>query len=165
MDGHYIHLLSNHFPVILSITGFVILTFGLFSHIKLIKQVGLSVLITASLSTIPAYISGEEAEHKVEHFAGTSESIIEEHEEEAELAFILTDVLGVLAFIALLLNYRDHQFSVMVTRLVWLTSLISLILLFNVGKSGGQIRRPELRTEQQVSDSTETHSKHLEEHE
>ncbi len=164
MDGHYIHLLSNHFPVILSITGFLILTFGLFSHTKLVKQVGLAVLLAASISTIPAYISGEEAEHKVEHYNGTSESILEEHEEEAELAFIITDVLGVLAFIALLLNYRDHKFSVMANRLVWLAGLVSVILLFNVGKSGGQIRRPELRTEQ-INDSTQVNTDHSEEHE
>ncbi len=164
MDGHYIHLLSNHFPVILSITGFLILTFGLFSHAKLVKQVGLAVLLAASISTIPAYISGEEAEHKVEHYNGTSESILEEHEEEAELAFIITDVLGVLAFIALLLNYRNHKFSVMANRLVWLAGLVSVILLFNVGKSGGQIRRPELRTEQ-INDSTQVNTDHSEEHE
>lgn len=164
MDGHYIHLLSNHFPIILSLVGFLILTYGLFSHTKLIKQVGLSVLLAASISTIPAYISGEEAEHKVEHFAGTSESVLEEHEEEAELAFIITDVLGVLAFIALLLNYRDHKFSVMSNRLVWLAGLTSVVLLFNVGKSGGQIRRPELRMEQ-GNDTTHINSEHSEDHE
>ncbi len=150
MNGHYIHLLSNHFPVILSITGFIVLTIGLWRHLKTVKQVGLFILLAASLSTIPAYISGEEAEHVVENKAGTSESIMEEHEEEAELAFILTDVLGVLAFVALLLSFRDHSLSVMANRIVWLMSIVTLFFLFNVGKSGGQIRRPELRTEQAV---------------
>jgi len=153
MNGHYIHLLSNHFPVILSITGFIVLTIGLWRHLKTVKQVGLFILLAASLSTIPAYISGEEAEHVVENKAGTSESIMEEHEEEAELAFILTDVLGVLAFVALLLSFRDHSLSVMANRIVWLMSLVCLFFLFNVGKSGGQIRRPELRTEQAVDTS------------
>ncbi len=153
MNGHYIHLLSNHFPIILSITGFVVLTIGLWRHLKTLKQVGLFILLAASLSTIPAYISGEEAEHVVENKAGTSESIMEEHEEEAELAFILTDILGVLAFVALLLSFRDHSLSVMANRIVWLMGLVCLIFLFNVGKSGGQIRRPELRTEQAVDTS------------
>ncbi len=148
MNGHYIHLLSNHFPVILTVTGFLVLTIGLWRHLKTVKQVGLFILLAASLSTIPAYISGEEAEHVVENKAGTSESIMEEHEEEAELAFILTDVLGVLAFVALLLSFRDHSLSVMANRIVWLMSIVSLFFLFNVGKSGGQIRRPELRSEQ-----------------
>jgi uncharacterized membrane protein len=153
MNGHYIHLLSNHFPIILSITGFVVLTIGLWRHLKTVKQVGLFILLAASLSTIPAYISGEEAEHVVENKAGTSESIMEEHEEEAELAFILTDILGVLAFVALLLSFRNHSLSVMANRIVWLMGLVSLFFLINVGKSGGQIRRPELRTEQAVDTS------------
>lgn len=154
MNGHYLHLLTNHFPIILTITGFLVLTVGLWRHIKTVKQVGLFILLTASLSTIPAYISGEEAEHVVENKAGTSESIMEEHEEEAELAFILTDVLGVLAFVALLLSFRDHSLSVMANRIVWLMSVVCLFFLFNVGKSGGQIRRPELRTEQTIDTSS-----------
>jgi uncharacterized membrane protein len=160
MNGHYLHLLSNHFPIILSITGFVVLTFGLWRHLKAVKQVGLLILLAASLTTIPAYISGEEAEHSVEHTAGASESIMEEHEEEAELAFILTDVLGILAFIAFLLSMRDHKYSVLANRLVWLMSIVCLFFLFNVGKSGGQIRRPELRTEQSTNpiNSSEEHT-------
>jgi uncharacterized membrane protein len=153
MNGHYTHLLTNHFPIILTITGFIVLTIGLLRHTNIVKQVALFILLAASLSTIPAYISGEEAEHVVENKAGTSESIMEEHEEEAELAFILTDVLGVLAFVALLLSFRNHSLSVMANRIVWLTSLICLFFLFNVGKSGGQIRRPELRTEEAVDTS------------
>lgn len=146
INGHYIHLLSNHFPIILSLTGFIVLTFGLLRHSKIVKQVGLSILLAASIATIPAYISGEEAEHKIENSYGTSESMIEEHEEAAEAAFILTDIIGVLSLISLLLLAKDHSLSVWANRITWLTALISIILLFNVGKTGGQIRRPELRT-------------------
>jgi uncharacterized membrane protein len=161
MNGHYIHLLTNHFPIILSITGFAVLTVGLLRHLKMVKQVGLFILLAASLSTIPAYLSGEEAEHSVENKAGTSESIMEEHEEEAELAFILTDLLGVIAFLALLLSMREHSWSVMANRIVWLMAVVCLYFLFNVGKSGGQIRRPELRTEQAI-DTNNTIEEHTE---
>lgn len=150
MNGHYIHLLSNHFPIILSIAGFLVLTSGMLLHTKMIKQVGLCILLAASIFTIPAYISGEEAEHRVEELAGVSESIIEEHEEGAEFAFILTDIVGVLSLLSLLLNARDHKYSIWSMRVTWLLSLICIIALFNVGQSGGQIRRPELRTEQEI---------------
>lgn len=158
MDGHYIHLLSNHFPVILSIAGFVVLTLGLTRHLKIVKQTGLAILFAASLSCIPAYLSGEEAEHKVEEYPGVSHSIIEEHEEKAELAFLVTDLVGILSFVSLLLLSRDHQLAVLANRFVWLASLASIILLFNVGKSGGEIRRPELRSEQLVDTISKDHS-------
>lgn len=157
-DGHYIHLLSNHFPIILSITGFAVLTFGLLRHLKTVKLVGLSILLAASVSTIPAYITGEDAEERIENSVGTSESMIEEHEEAAEIAFILTDIIGVLALISILLLIKDHSLSLWANRLTWLAGLISLILLFNVGKTGGQIRRPELRTGG-ASDTSQTINK------
>ena len=113
INGHYIHLLSNHFPIILSLTGFIVLTIGLLRHSKIVKQVGLCILLAASIATIPAYISGEEAEHTIEN--------------------------------SLLLLTKEHSFSVWANRLTWLAALISILLLFNVGKTGGQIRRPELR--------------------
>jgi hypothetical protein len=79
----------------------------------------------------------------------------EEHEEAAELAFILTDILGVLALISILLLTKDHSLSLWANRLTWLAAFVSLILLFNVGKTGGQIRRPELRTGA-ATDTTQT---------
>lgn len=145
MNGHYIHLLSNHFPIILLLTGFFVLSYGLLKHVKTIKQVGLMILLASSLSTIPAYISGEEAEDAVEHSVGTSESSIEEHEEGAEFAFIFSDIVGVLALISLLLNKRDHKLSVWANRITWAISLFTISVMVRVGQTGGQIRRPELR--------------------
>lgn len=158
LDGHYIHLLSNHFPIILSITGFLILTYGLFKHAKAIKQVGLVVLLAASIASIPAYITGEDAEEKVENSTDTSKSMIEEHEEGAEFAFIFTDILGVLSLISLLLLMKDHKYSVMANRITWLVGLVTIATLFRVGQTGGQIRRPELRANA-ISDTTSIENK------
>lgn len=153
LDGHYIHLLSNHFPIILSITGFFILTYGLFKHAKAVKQIGLAVLLAASIATIPAYITGEDAEEKVENATDTSKSMMEEHEEGAEFAFIFTDILGVFSLISLLLLMKDHKYSVMANRITWLVGLVTIATLFRVGQTGGQIRRPELRANT-ISDTT-----------
>ena len=157
MDGHYIHLLSNHFPLILSITGFIVLTAGLFLHIDMVKKVALYIFIAASIFTIPAYVSGEEAEHKVEEYPTTSESTIEEHEERAETVLILTDLLGVLSIASLLFITKNHRFSVWSNRIVWALSFVCILLLINVNKTGGAIRRPELRkaSTEQISDTVE----------
>ncbi len=145
MNGHYIHLLSNHFPIVLLLAGFFVLTYGLLKHIKTIKQVGLMILLASSISTIPAYISGEEAEHAVEKYAGTSESSIEEHEEGAEFAFIFSDIVGVLSLLSLLLLQKDHKYSLWANRITWALSLFTISVMVRVGQTGGQIRRPELR--------------------
>src|SRR5574343_863 len=97
MNGHYIHLLSNHFPIILLLTGFFVLSYGLLKHVKTIKKDGLMILLASSLSTIPAYISDEEDEDAVEHTVETSDSSKEAHQVSPELAFIFTELVGVLA--------------------------------------------------------------------
>ncbi len=146
MTGHYIHLLSNHFPIVSAIIGFGILTYALLSHNNTIKKVGLCILIFASLATIPAYLSGEEAEHLVEEFAGVSHSSIELHEEYAERTFYALDLLGIMSFVSLLLMMNNHTWSKTMNRLTWLIALVSIIMLFGVGKTGGEIRRPELQS-------------------
>lgn len=145
MNGHYLHLLSNHFPIIGFIIGFLVLTTALLIHSKPAKMVALGIIVFSTIVTIPAYVSGEEAEHRVENLAGTSESIIEEHEEAAELAFILIEITGAIAFISFLLNQSSHKLSLWSNRITWASALVSIVLLVNVGKTGGQIRRPELR--------------------
>lgn len=164
MNGHYIHLLSNHFPIVLLLTGFVVLTYGLLKHIKTIKQVGLMILLAASLFTIPTYVSGEGAEEAVEHLAGTSESSIEEHEEGAEFGFAFMEIVGVLSLISLLLSLKDHKYSLWANRITWILGLFTITVLTRVGQTGGQIRRPELRSNS-ISDTTQHNIYKEEEHE
>ena len=89
MDATHIHLILTHFPIIGTIIGIGILTYGQFSKNDSIKKVALSTFIIMSLLTIPVFLTGEEAEESVEHLAGVSENIIEEHEELAEKAIWL----------------------------------------------------------------------------
>lgn len=154
MNGHYVHLLSNHFPIILSLVGFIVLTVGLLHHQKTVKQVALWILLMAAVTGIPAYVSGEEAEHAVEEYAGVSESAIEEHEEIAEKFVYVSDIMGIAALIALLLLSKDHKLSVWANRVVWLLTLSLIIGLFFVNQTGGKIRRPELRSNE-IEQSTD----------
>ena len=162
MNGHYLHLLSNHFPIVGFIIGFLVLTVALLLHSRETKLAALAIIIFSTLMTIPAYISGEEAEHAVENYAGVSESSIEEHEEIAETAFILIEISGALALISFLLTQSANKLSVWSNRITWLMALASIVLLFNVGKTGGEIRRSELRDSNaiQQTDSTEIENEH-----
>ena len=138
------------------------LTVSLLLHSRETKLAALAIIIFSTLMTIPAYISGEEAEHAVENYAGVSESSIEEHEEIAETAFILIEISGALALISFLLTQSANKLSVWSNRITWLMALASIILLINVGKTGGEIRRSELRDSNaiQQTDSTEIENEH-----
>jgi hypothetical protein len=130
-------------------------------HSKTTKMVALGIIVFSTIVTIPAYVSGEEAEHRVENLPGMSKSIMEEHEESAELAFVLIEITGALAFISFLLNQTSHKLSVWSNRITWAGALVSIVLLVNVGRTGGQIRRPELR-EANVAAPMNEHEEHHE---
>ena len=98
-----------------------------------------------ALLTIPVFLTGEEAEESVEHLAGVSENIIEEHEELAEKAIWLMGLLGVFSLASFYAIVKKLSFSRTVILITLLISLATLGLFAQVGNLGGQIRHTEIR--------------------
>ena len=145
MDATHIHLLLTHFPIVGTIIGIGILIYGQSSKNDSVKKVALSTFIIMSILTIPVFLTGEEAEETVEHLAGVSEIIIEEHEELAEKAIWLMGLLGVFSLASFYAIAKNLSIS---KRLILITLLISLAtfgLFAKVGNLGGQIRHSEIR--------------------
>jgi hypothetical protein len=144
MSTTQIHLALNHIPVLLSITGAIVLTYALIRKNSSVKYTGLSLLIAAALFTLPVYFSGEGTEESVEHLPGISENLIEEHAEMALIAFILIVATGVIALSSVLLKKRQVLsrniafFSLMV-------AFVSFGAFAQTARLGGQIRHSELR--------------------
>lgn len=84
MDAAHLHLMLTHFPIVGTILGIGILIYGQFSKNDSVKKVALWLFILMAILAIPVFKSEEAAEEIVEHHAGVSEQIIEEHEEMAE---------------------------------------------------------------------------------
>src|SRR3990172_2883025 len=108
MNWAHVHLIINHIPVIG--IGLLILLFivAMVRKNKGLITVALAFIILISLATIPVYLTGEPAEEVVEDMPGISEELIEEHEEQADIAFILVEVAGGLALITLIARrYSD----------------------------------------------------------
>ncbi|MEO0332049.1 MAG: hypothetical protein AAF223_10235, partial [Bacteroidota bacterium] len=66
MNDAQIHLALNHFPIIGTLFGTVLLGIGVFGKNKSLLNTGLIILILMTLITIPVYLSGEGAEEIVE---------------------------------------------------------------------------------------------------
>jgi hypothetical protein len=67
MDATHVHLLTNHIPILGSFFTFALLMVGMLIKNRTVEIVALSTLLVVTLGTVPAYLSGEEAEHAVEH--------------------------------------------------------------------------------------------------
>jgi hypothetical protein len=142
MDEVQIHLLFNHFPVIGNLIFLFILLYGLISRNDTIQRLSLVGLVVVGVLTIPAFLSGEGAEHTVEKL-GVSHDIIHEHEEHAETAFLVGMISAGLALITLVLE----KLGLRIRALIWLTliaSTLTLGLMVITAKDGGLIRHTEL---------------------
>lgn len=144
MNGAHIHLLLNHIPILGSLFALCLVAYGIFFKNGSILKAGLVTAVITALISIPAFLSGEEAEHTVENIAGISENTIEHHEEEGEIAFWAMIMAGAVTLGALLSSIKTKKVS---SALQWI-SLVFLVITFalmaRAGGSGGKIRHTEI---------------------
>ncbi|MFM9944718.1 MAG: hypothetical protein ACKVQB_05740 [Bacteroidia bacterium] len=144
MNQTHIHLLVTHLPIFGSILGGLVLSHGLWTKSNHTKIAAYNVLIIAAIGAAIAYFTGEAAEETIENIAGIAETMIEEHEETAELAFISLMVLGGTSLIGLFLSLKKSALANKVAMVVLLISLVSFGLVARTGYLGGQIRHTEV---------------------
>ncbi|MFN5325481.1 MAG: hypothetical protein ACK5C5_11220 [Bacteroidota bacterium] len=144
MNGVHIHLLLNHFPILGPLFALALLLFGYFLKKDILCRAALWTLVVVSLITIPVFLSGEEAEHSVEGIIGVSEVSIEEHEEQAELAYWTMLVSGAIALGTLLAGRKSESLNRILLAINIAFIVVSFLLMARTGNSGGSIRHPEI---------------------
>lgn len=142
MNFAHLHLLVNHVPVIIAITGIPVLALGLWLRNLTLTRTGLTLFVVAALAALAAYFTGEPAEEHLEGVAGLSETLIGRHEAAALAATIALGALGVLSLAALV--FRRGRSRVAASVLLVL-SLAPAALIGVAANRGGQIRHPEIR--------------------
>ena len=147
MDATHLHLLLNHFPIIGTLIGTVLLIISLATKNEAIQKASLATIFLMALIAIPVFLTGEPAEERVEKLPGVVESMMEAHEEAAETAFWVMMVTGVISFVALLLQFLQHQIAKTVVILALIASLATSALMARTGYLGGQIRHTEIRSD------------------
>lgn len=162
MSPNYPHLLWNHLPLFSLAFGVIILFISILKSNQVLRKAGLIIIVLGGLFSIPAYFSGEEAEHFIEELSGISEHYLEEHEELGETAFYINLVAGFTALIALAIGNMFDKFRKLIDTVVLLISFGGLAITVIAAKHGGQIRRPELWNLQEIQEhsSEEQHNNH-----
>lgn len=147
MNPAHLHLMLNHIPLVG--IGFTILLMAIALILKnrVLVNVSLVFVILVALWAIPAYLTGEPAEEMVENSPGISEYHLEEHEHFAEKAFIVVEVTGFIALIALI---GGRIYPSLANKLVWLTLIVMIvsgIMISWTANLGGKISHPEIRSD------------------
>ncbi len=146
MDGLQLHLLTNHLPIIGTMAALLVVLLGMIRKNDGAITAGLIIYVIMAVAVVPAYLSGEEAEERVENIAGVNESVIHEHEEMAELSLWLTSVSGLLALGALYTRSKQSSLAPKAALAFVVLAIIAFGQAARTGHEGGKIRRPDLGT-------------------
>lgn len=114
------------------------------------KATALGVFIFSSMSAIAAFVTGEKAEKNTKEIAGVSETLIHEHEEQAELFYTLMLLLGALSIIALLLQAKKSKFTIYVYFIILILRIVDGVIASSVGTTGGKISHAEIISDTNV---------------
>jgi len=145
MNDAHLHLIVNHFPIVGTAIGLLVLIFGYLIKNQQVKATSLGIFIFSALAAIAANYTGEGAEEVVEKIPGITKSLIHDHEETAELFFTLSLILGGAALISLFLQIKKMGLAKYGYILVVILAISSLVSANYVGISGGEIRHTEIR--------------------
>ena len=145
MTDAHLHLLVNHLPIVGVFFGSIILITGMLLKQPIVRMTAYALLILCSILTLPAFFTGEGAEEMIEHLPGVSENLIHEHEEAAEIALWLSEILGILAIVALYFEQTRHKLAGIFSILTLVLNLGTFASMSYTGNTGGEIRHPEIR--------------------
>ena len=109
MNATHFHLLLNHFPVVGTLIGSLLLLWGIIRKQNTIKSVAAVILAVMAALAIPVFLTGEPAEESVEDLPGVSEALIGLHEDAATIAIWLMGITGLASLVALFAVWKKSK--------------------------------------------------------
>lgn len=140
----HLHLLLNHFPVIGAILGALFLAVALLRRSSELAKISLAFLALVGAASVVVFLTGEPAQEALEKLPGFSERLVDQHEDVALFATIVTGTIGALALAAMIL-YRRRAVPRWLSMLVLVCAVGSSAVMGYTAYLGGQIRHTELR--------------------
>lgn len=140
MSLAYIHLLSNHLPILGSLFGVLLLFIGYFKPSLQTAFSAYFLMVISGLGGFIAYFTGEAAEEHVEEFPGISHNLIHLHEEMAENTLIFIFLLKAAALLGLWSQQAKWEKAKQIQLFVMIVGIIAFILFAFTGYLGGHIR-------------------------
>jgi hypothetical protein len=159
MDIAYLHLITNHIPIIGLPFALVILLVGIWLKNDEMKALGLVALTVLGFITLGVYLLGQGGEDFVEDLAGVSHDAIENHEKMATVSLALVGLTGLVSLFGLifykgfglLFRRASEEIETRPNSIFpkWLLFAVLLLALLSsgavgyTGKLGGKIRHTE----------------------
>ena len=145
MNIVHLHLLLNHFPVIGAILGALFLAVALLRRSSELAKLSLGFLALVGVASVVVFLTGEPAQEALEKLPGFSEQLVDQHEDVALFATVVTGTIGALALATMIL-YRRRTVPRWLSTLVLVCAVGSSAFMGYTAYLGGQIRHTELRS-------------------
>lgn len=144
MSVAHLHLLVNHFPVVGSVLGVLLLAVAMVRGSKELERTALAAFALLGVAAIVVYLTGEPAEESLERAVGIPEALVSRHEAVALAATVAMGVLGAMSLGALL-GFRKRDIPRWVPTVVLVASVATASIMGYTANLGGQIRHTEIR--------------------
>jgi uncharacterized membrane protein len=159
MNSIHLHLLLNHVPVIGAVLGVCLLAVAALRRSSELGKTALALFAVLAATAVAVFITGEPAEELVEKLPGFSETLMERHEEVAEVAMIAMIGVGVFSIASLLL-FRKRALARWVSPVALALSVAATGIMGYAANLGGMIRHTEIRTSAGVVVPTDDSREH-----
>ena len=143
-DLAHVHLLINHFPTIGTILGLGLLLLSFGRQNEHLKKVSFEVLFLIALATMPVYVSGNAAAEALKGASGVSAAAIAAHNDAALASFVMMEITGFFAWLALWRMRRIGRLTTGLTYTVLVLSVLTVAAVSRAALLGGGIRHPEI---------------------
>jgi len=145
MNAAHVHLVLNHVPILGFAFGFLLLAWSRWRDSEETARAAFALFFVVGATSIAVFFSGEQAEDVAEGLALVSHDAIEVHEEFAELAMIVSVIVG-LGSVGALVGFWKRALPGWVTNVGLLAGLVTFGMLAYAGFQGGQIHHQEIRS-------------------
>ncbi|MBI4263144.1 MAG: hypothetical protein HY657_02105 [Acidobacteria bacterium] len=145
MTPTQVHLMLNHFSVIGSIFGVVLVVVAMVRNSRELVTLALATLLGVAMLSIPVYVTGEPAQEAIARQLGVPAEVVEQHAQAAEFAFFAIEWVGALALAGLWL-FRTEPPPRWFLGLLLAGALVTAGVMVYTGNEGRQIRHPDLST-------------------
>ena len=136
----YLHLLSNHFPILGSLFGIFLLLIAILNTSLKTTLSAYIIMLVSGIGGIVAYFTGEPAEESIEHVKGISHKLIHVHEEMAENSLIFIFLLTAVSIIGLWAERAQWESAKKIEMTALVIGIVAFILFAFTGFLGGHIR-------------------------
>jgi len=136
----YLHLLSNHLPIVGTLLGILLLVIAAVKPNLNTKLSAYIIMLVSGLGGFVAYFSGESAEEAIEHIRGVSHQLIHVHEEMAENALVFVFLLTAASLLGLWAERSQWTSAKKIELFALIVGVIAFILFAFTGYLGGHIR-------------------------